>query len=367
MLQRTDVFVVGGGPAGLAAAIAARKKGFSVTVADGAQLPIDKACGEGLMPDTLAALRELAVEVSAADGYAMRGIRFLGAEREVSASFPAGQGIGMRRPALHEKLVEAARACGVTLLWKTAVQGICEEGVRVAGEVVAARWIVGADGIRSRVRRWSGLDPDGKQESRYAFRRHYRVRPWSDFAEVYWGANAQAYVTPVGEEEVCVVLISRRPGMRFVSLDAEFPQLAERVKQAHAGSERGAITMMQRLKSVQRGRVALIGDASGSVDAITGEGLCLSFRQAIALADALEAGGLGQYQTAHRRLARRPTFMGRVLLSLDGNATVRERAMRALASDADVFARLLAVHVGATSTAHLATTGALLGWRLVAA
>ena len=46
----TDVFVIGGGPAGLAAAIAARGRGFRVLVADGAQPPIDKACGEGLLP-----------------------------------------------------------------------------------------------------------------------------------------------------------------------------------------------------------------------------------------------------------------------------------------------------------------------------
>jgi menaquinone-9 beta-reductase len=369
MLQRTDVFVIGGGPAGLAAAIAARKKGLHVTVADGAHPPIDKACGEGLMPDTLAALRELGVDVSASEGYAVCGIRFLGAEREVVAKFPAdlGIGIGMRRPVLHAKLVQAAEACGVELLWKTPVQGIGAEGVVVAGRVIAAKWIVGADGIGSRVRRWSGLDTSSKYERRYAFRRHYRVRPWSEFMEVHWGENAQAYVTPVQADEVCVVLISRRPGMRLVSLREEFPQLARRLgSDADAGSERGATTMMRRLKHVYRGNVALIGDASGGVDAITGEGLCLSFRQAAVLADALDAGDLRQYQTAHRRLARRPTFMGRIMLLLDGHTAVRERVMRALSSQPDVFARLLAVHVGATSPAHFAATGALLGWRLVA-
>ena len=58
MQRETDVLVIGGGPAGLAAAIAASKKGFRVAVADGAKPPIDKACGEGLMPNTVAALRD---------------------------------------------------------------------------------------------------------------------------------------------------------------------------------------------------------------------------------------------------------------------------------------------------------------------
>ena len=45
MMTTTDVFVIGGGPAGLATAIAARQRGFDVVVADGAQPPIDKPCG----------------------------------------------------------------------------------------------------------------------------------------------------------------------------------------------------------------------------------------------------------------------------------------------------------------------------------
>ena len=64
--SETDVFVVGGGPAGLAAAIAARQRGFEVVVADSAQPPIDKACGEGLMPDGVAALARLGVAATSA-------------------------------------------------------------------------------------------------------------------------------------------------------------------------------------------------------------------------------------------------------------------------------------------------------------
>jgi flavin-dependent dehydrogenase len=368
MVQRTDVFVIGGGPAGLAAAIAARRKGFRVIVADGAQPPIDKACGEGLLPDTLAALRELGVEADASEGYAVRGVRFLGRECEVAANFPNGAGIGIRRRVLHQKLVEHAGASGVSLLWKTPVAGICREGVMVAGSVMSAKWIIGADGIGSRVRSWSGLDARTKHEPRHAVRRHYRVRPWSDFMEVHWGESAQAYVTPVGDEEVCVVLISGKARVRRVSIEAEFPRLAARLEGAEqASGERGAVTLMRQLKRVYHERVALIGDASGSVDAITGEGLCLGFRQALALAEALAAGDLRRYQDAHRRLTRRPAMMGRLMLLLDGRTTLRERAIRALASDANVFSRLLAVHVGAASNANFAAAGALLGWRFVAA
>jgi flavin-dependent dehydrogenase len=367
MGQRTDVLVVGGGPAGLAAAIAARKRGFDVIVADGIQPPIDKACGEGLMPDTLAALRELGVAINAADGFVFRGIRFVDQAVEVDGRFPFGQGLGLRRPLLHEKMIDQAQQLGVTLLWNTSVSGLSRDGVTVGGKTIAARWIIGADGIRSRVRRWCGVEGPVLTQPRYAFRRHYYVKPWTDCMEIYWGRNAQAYVTPVGHQEICLVLISRDPGLRSASIAAEFPKLAGRLVSTESGPEQGAVTLTCGFKRVYSDNVALIGDASGSVDAITGEGLCLSFHQATALADALVSGNLHRYQTAHRRLALRPTLMGRMLLLLDRQPKMRSRAMQVLAAHPDLFARLLAVHVGATSPRHFAATGALLGWRLIAA
>src|SRR5579863_1988113 len=191
MIEQTDVFVIGGGPAGLAAAIAVRKKGFRVAVADGAQWPIEKACGEGLMPNTVAALRELGVGIGDGDGKLLRGVRFVARESEVEARFPTECAIGMRRVALHRKLVEHAEKCGADLLWGTPVMGISREGVTISapgnneGRFVRARWIVGADGIASRVRMWAGLDAATRRDSRFAVRRHYQMRPWSDFMEVH--------------------------------------------------------------------------------------------------------------------------------------------------------------------------------------
>src|SRR5256885_1391686 len=101
----TDIFVIGGGPAGLAAAIAARRRGFDVTVADGAAPPIDKACGEGIMPDGIAAARSLGVELKDASGYPFRGIRFCDSDASVQADFPGGEALGMRRIELHRIMV----------------------------------------------------------------------------------------------------------------------------------------------------------------------------------------------------------------------------------------------------------------------
>ena len=72
--QSTDVFIISGGPAGLAAAIASRQKGFQVVLSDGAAPPIDKPCGEGMMPETLVALRALGVELKSGEGRKFSGI-----------------------------------------------------------------------------------------------------------------------------------------------------------------------------------------------------------------------------------------------------------------------------------------------------
>jgi menaquinone-9 beta-reductase len=365
MIQ-TDVLVIGGGPAGLAAGIAARKKGFRVTVADGAKPPIDKACGEGLLPGSLAALRELGITIHAGHGHVFRGLRFVDAETSAEAHFFGESGIGVRRTLLHQKIVECAEKSGVDLLWNSPVTGLYQTGAFVGRKRISAKWIIGADGGRSRVRHWSGLDGGSQQGVRFAQRRHYRVKPWTDFVEVHWGQQKQFYVTPLANEETCVVLTSRDPRMRFAEVLKEFPRLADNLSEAQLSSVgRGSTSAMCSLSRVYCGNVALTGDASGGVDAITGEGLGLSFRQALALAGALETGELEKYELAHRRLARRPMVMARLLLLLDRHAVLRRWVLRAFARDPQVFSHMLALHAKEASPKFLAETSVRFAWRLL--
>ena len=364
-----DIVVVGAGPAGLAAAIAARHKGFTVLVTDGAEPPIDKPCGEGMMPGTQVALRSLGVALLPEDGQHFRGIRFVSAETHLTADFPSGQGIGLRRTILHQRLLEAAEKAGVKFLWKTPVRGIGEQEVQIPGRSIAARWIIGADGSGSRVRRWAGLDHALRRKQRKATRRHYHLRPWSEYAEIHWGPRSQAYVTPISPEEVCIVVIAgSAEDANFETVLAGLPELRERLRGAEIASrERGAITAMHTLRRVSRGNVALVGDASGTVDAITGEGLRLGFRQAKALADAIASGNLSHYEREHRTLARRPHWMGQLMLRLGRNHWLRDRSMRAMRGRPDLFEQLLAIHVGHATPRHMLAAGAQLGWQFLAA
>ncbi|MEZ5355847.1 MAG: NAD(P)/FAD-dependent oxidoreductase [Bryobacteraceae bacterium] len=363
----TDIAIIGGGPAGLAAAISASRKGFQVTVADACHPPIDKACGEGLMPDALAAAARLGIDIPADLGLPIRGIRFVTPTHQVAAPFPHGPGRGIRRTALHPRLVETAQAAGARLLWGVSVHGIDGHTVRTAAGPIRARWIIGADGGQSLVRRWAGLDHISRESPRFGFRRTYRAAPWSGHVEIHWTEDCQIYVTPVAANEICLVSISRDPQLRFTDALDRMPTVKERLGAAAESSpERGSFAGTRRIPRIVRGHIALLGDASGTIDAITGEGLCLAFNQSFALADSLAGGGLAHYESEHARLSRRPLMMAGLMLEMDRWSWLRRRAIAALQARPDLFANLVAAHIGQRNLVQLAATAASLCWGLTA-
>ncbi len=356
-MTQPDICVVGGGPAGLAAAIALRLTGASVLVLDANTPPIDKACGEGLLPDTLHALRQLGAFIPAGEGVAFRGIRFVHAELAAQADFPNGHAIGLRRTALHRVLVERARELAVELRWNAKGIRIGAHDLFADGGVFKPKLIVGADGQKSAVRAAAGLSAARYFEQRYGFRRHYRVAPWTPYVEVHWGKRCQVYVTPISPNEVGVALLTSDPRQRLEHALPLFPALWARLENARAvTAEMGAITASRRLKHVYRNRVALIGDASGSVDAITGEGLGLAVRQAIALGQAFRSGQMEEYESAHGRIRRRVASMARLMLVLSRYKILQHSVIAGLAKFPEFFERMLAFHIGdCTSEAGIVT------------
>lgn len=397
----TDLLVVGGGPAGLAVAIRARQAGLTATVLDRSSPPIDKPCGEGIMPDGLARLAELGVSVAQEESAPFRGIRYLDGEAVAEGDFPGDGtgpavgpplGLGVRRTVLHRALTARAEAVGVELRWGERATGLAPPagggpgeppGVATDGGVLRGRFLIGADGLRSRVRRWAGLEgraaAPGDPHARFGVRRHYRLAPWSDRVEVHWADGCEAYVTPAGPELVGVAMLWSGGTASFDGLLARFPALARRLAGAPTASrDLGCGPLAQRPRRVARGRIALVGDASGYLDAITGEGLSLAIHQAFALVEAVvavEAGrarDLTPYERAHRRLRRLPEALIRLLLLAERRPWLRRRAIRALAADRALFDRLLGLHAGTVPVSVLGLSGTLrlggrLAWRLASA
>jgi menaquinone-9 beta-reductase len=380
--HETDVLIVGGGPAGLATAIAARQQGLKVLVVDAARPPIDKACGEGLMPDSLQALAALGVTLEGVETGTFHGIRFLDDASSVEARFPNGVGRGIRRTLLHDLLIGRAQDAGAELAWETAVEtrsgrvrlrsigDIREPRTRrasVLGEI-KYRWLVGADGHDSRVRRLAKLDRGSAHDRRIGLRRHFQVKPWTDLVEIYWGESFQAYVTPIAEDQVCVAVIARER-ISFEDAVEQLPILKAQLKGCPVyTSVKGALTVSRRLRSVTNGRVALVGEASGSADAITGEGLAMCFRQALVLGRALASGDLSVYEREHRRIMSLPQMMGWAMLLMDKSSWARTRTLRALETRPQIFNRMLSVHVGAIPVTDFGLNTALgFGWGILSA
>jgi flavin-dependent dehydrogenase len=361
--RTADVIVVGGGPAGLATAIAAREHGLAVAVLERRRPPVDKACGEGLMPDGVGRLAALGVRLDPQRVRSFRGIRYIDADLVAEARFPAAPGLGIRRLELHRAMVERAEQSGVDLCWGVTARGLTAEGVETDEGLFAARWIVGADGLNSRVRQWAGLGEKRGRNDRFGVRRHFAVAPWTDLVEVHWAPGCEAYVTPVSDREVGVAMLWSGEKAGFDRHLEKFPGLREHLAGASPTSkDRGAGPLAQRPRTVCRGRVALVGDAAGYLDAITGEGLSLAFQQAVVLAEALRRGELGGYAREWRRLGALPFAFIRALLVAERRPWLRRRLIRTLAAEPDLFARLLAIH---TREQPLGTLGAVNAGRLV--
>ncbi|MFW5470556.1 NAD(P)/FAD-dependent oxidoreductase [Knoellia sp. CPCC 206435] len=295
-----DLLVAGGGPVGLATALYAVRAGLDVTVREPRTGTIDKACGEGLMPGALAALRDLDVPV---EGHPITGIRYVGGHRQVDAPFRSGPGLGVRRTLLHSALVERVREAGVSVTAApvTTIENRSDH-VDVDGE--RFRHVIAADGLHSPVRRLLGLDRPRTRLRRYGQRAHVARAPWTSMVEVHWSAAGEAYVTPVGPGEIGVALLSsqRRP---FEDLLRAFPLLAERLAGHSRSAVRGAGPLRQRSSRRVLGGVLLVGDAAGYVDALTGEGLALGMAQARAAVDAIGSGDPSSYEQAWRGTRRR--------------------------------------------------------------
>ncbi|MBO0828042.1 MAG: NAD(P)/FAD-dependent oxidoreductase [Streptosporangiales bacterium] len=295
-----DLLVVGGGPAGLATAIHAVRAGLDVAVAEPRETPVDKACGEGLMPTAVGRLRTLGVEPA---GRPFAGIRYVAGRRCVDAAFRDGPGLGVRRTGLHAALARRAGDLGVEVR-DARVTDLRQHAdhVRVGG--VDARYVVAADGLHSTVRRLLGLDPAPVRAPRYGLRRHFDVAPWSRHVEVHWSPRAEAYVTPLADSLVGVALLTGDRGS-FAQQLQRFPALAQRLPDAGGDDGvRGAGPLRQHVRTRVAGRVLLVGDAAGYVDALTGEGIAVALAGAEAAVGCIRHDRVQDYEHAWRRASR---------------------------------------------------------------
>ncbi len=331
-----DLVIAGGGPVGLVTAILAARAGLDVTVRERRSGVIDKACGEGLMPGAVQTLEALGIQP---EGHRIAGIRYVAGDRVAEAPFRHGGGLGVRRTTLHETLLAAAAEAGVRPVVRP-VGMIVDAGDHLLVDDEPTRHLVAADGLHSRVRRLAGLEDPAPGPRRFGLRAHVARAPWSDFVEVHWAAASEAYVTPVGPDLVGIAVLSslRRPMSEHL---ADHPELGAHLDGLELSPVLGAGPLRQVASAPRAGRVLLAGDASGYVDALTGEGMAIGLAHAQAAVQAIRSGDLTSYDRAWRRIGRRHDLLTRALLGTTRVPLVRRHLVRTAALAPRVFSAVV--------------------------
>jgi flavin-dependent dehydrogenase len=289
-----DLLIAGAGPVGLVTAIHAAQAGLEVAVIEPRSGTIDKACGEGLMPQTLDHLRSIGVD---APGRDFVGIRYISDGKSVDARFKKHPGRGVRRTVLHEHLKSRAIELNVPFIdGKVSEINQSEHCVQAAG--IRSRYLIGADGLHSTIRNQLNLDvaPKSTSTQRFGLRQHFCISPWSDFVEVYWSTNAEIYVTPVDDQTVGIAVLGTNK-IDFWKIISQFPKLNAMLSAANPASKlRGAGPLRQVVRARTLSRSLLVGDASGYVDALTGEGMRIGFEEGKAAVNAVLANDPSSYE-----------------------------------------------------------------------
>jgi len=308
------------------------------------------------------------------------GITYRHGDQAVSGSFPGGEkGLGVRRlrldvlfhaALLDQEGVEVVRAA----MDRIEVQG---SGVVVTcgDRVFRGQVAVGADGLQSRVRKQVGLEAPRAGRERYGGNFHLALPegfPPLEKVEVHFARGYEIYLTPVAPRELCVAILCEKAQAKSLAGDRlqglrrlaeacpSFPRALVEAQAISAGFFCGPLR--QRVPEVVADRVALVGDAAGFLDPITGEGISVALVSASLLAqvlvEALEKGdlsaeALSSYSEAREAGIRDALLLTEAILLWVRAPLLPAFVVRNLSRRPQVFQKLLGVAAGSAKLGSL--------------
>lgn len=374
-----DVVVVGGGPAGSAAAIFLRRRGHDILLIDEARFPRDKVCGEGVSPEAWRLLAAMGASeaVRALGPHSLRGMELTSPDGTCFRGLYRGAaqaGFAVRRRALDACLLQAARGAGVEVREGVRATALVHAGGRVSGvvtstspdggadpapETIAARLVVAADGRRSMVARQLGLLREHPRLRKYAVRGYWSgVEGLGELGEMHVIANGYCGIAPLSPADANVTFVVDRADMQPSGGDLEgfyratlarWPRIAERLSRAtltEAPRAIGPLALVAPRVSVPG--AALVGDAAGFYDPFTGEGITLALRSAEILADVAdswlrEGSELRRYDRLRREATRDKFRLNRLLQQVVAWPALANLVAARLARRPDLADRLVGI------------------------
>ncbi|MEJ3742035.1 geranylgeranyl reductase family protein [Actinomycetes bacterium KLBMP 9797] len=348
-----DVVVVGAGPAGSSAALAARRAGARVLLLDRADFPRDKACGDGIAPHALDVLAALGVPDPVAGYPPVPGLRLVGPGGGAVARALPRPAYTIPRKVFDARLVAAAVTAGAELRRHAARRIDVRDDLVVVDGEFAARALVGADGAGSVVRRTLGFPPNSAGHLALAIRGYAAALPAAEQLIVTsaTGWPAYAWSFPIGDGSANVgygEVLRGEPVSRAHLLARMAALLPEVDPAAVTGLRAHHLPLSTRRPRPGRGRITLAGDALSLINPFTGEGIFYAVLSG-ALAGAAAVSGAAaadRYTDSLSRRLSRHLRHSRVAAWLGGWPWIVDRAVAAAARDARVFTALAELGLG---------------------